>query len=341
MAYDKHDADRDSMYEKIGEELYPEHKAQAISEFTAERSEEIAKFTAELLKEAKEKAADLIALGDKRSHEIVEEAKNMAHSEGDRIINAAKANIEAEAIKQGIDLSKENVLRVLEFPPEYRQAGISILSYFSEVLKQKHPNTEAKITIEQFGTKVRLIINSPSGDVEIIERTLEEYGQVLRGELLPKQFLDNDLYALQLTNKLDLVTLELKMTKQLLSTISGLSESRISSLENEVARLHTIIGDSFSQLSSAHSAINLFFKKYNGSKDIAKALSVIESAIKSNQESLNKDEVRNALEKIHTQEPTMLSELYDILKATVTATATGAASDLYQWIIAIINAFPK
>lgn len=35
--YDEHDAARDEMYDKLSEEFYPEHKIQAISEFTAER----------------------------------------------------------------------------------------------------------------------------------------------------------------------------------------------------------------------------------------------------------------------------------------------------------------
>lgn len=37
MSYDEHDAAMDEMYERIGEELYPGHKHQAVSEFTAER----------------------------------------------------------------------------------------------------------------------------------------------------------------------------------------------------------------------------------------------------------------------------------------------------------------
>jgi F-type H+-transporting ATPase subunit b len=57
------------------------------------------KRSAELLREAKEKAADIIALGDKRASEIVEEAKAQAHAEGDRIIVAAKAEIDQEVFR--------------------------------------------------------------------------------------------------------------------------------------------------------------------------------------------------------------------------------------------------
>ena len=37
MSYDPSDAERDAMYDEISRELYPEHKAQAIDEFTSER----------------------------------------------------------------------------------------------------------------------------------------------------------------------------------------------------------------------------------------------------------------------------------------------------------------
>ena len=37
MSYDENDAAMDDMYEKIGVELYPEHKDQAIAEFSTER----------------------------------------------------------------------------------------------------------------------------------------------------------------------------------------------------------------------------------------------------------------------------------------------------------------
>ena len=58
-----------------------------------------AKRSAEILREGKEKAADIIALGDKRASEIVEEAKEQARLEGQRIITAAKAEIEQEVFR--------------------------------------------------------------------------------------------------------------------------------------------------------------------------------------------------------------------------------------------------
>lgn len=58
-----------------------------------------AKRSADILREAKEKTAEIIAQGDKRASEIIEEAKVQAKLEGDRIIAAAKAEIEQEVFR--------------------------------------------------------------------------------------------------------------------------------------------------------------------------------------------------------------------------------------------------
>ncbi len=58
-----------------------------------------AKRSTELLREAKEKVAEIIALGDKRASEIVEEAKAQAKIEGERIVTAAKSEIEQEVFR--------------------------------------------------------------------------------------------------------------------------------------------------------------------------------------------------------------------------------------------------
>ena len=203
------------------------------------------------LKEAKEQASEIVVLAQNRANALVDESKETAKKEGERLITAAKIEIERQAIKQGIELSKENILRVIEFPPHHRQAGISILSYFSDIVKQKYPNVDVNVRIEQFDNKVRLVINSPSGFKEIIEKTLEEYGQVINGSIEPKDFFDNQIYILQLQNKFELVALELRMTKNLLETTEARSAERIESMEQEFSRLHTLIGNSLSQLGSA------------------------------------------------------------------------------------------
>jgi len=49
------------------------------------------------LKQAKEQAAEIISQAEKRGNEIVEEAKSSARQEGERLLVAAKAEIDQEA----------------------------------------------------------------------------------------------------------------------------------------------------------------------------------------------------------------------------------------------------
>jgi F-type H+-transporting ATPase subunit b len=56
-----------------------------------------AKRASETMHEAKLKASDIIAQAEKRAVQVVEEAKGAAKDEGDRMIAAAKAEIEQES----------------------------------------------------------------------------------------------------------------------------------------------------------------------------------------------------------------------------------------------------
>ncbi|MDV6344840.1 F0F1 ATP synthase subunit B [Nitrosomonas sp. Is37] len=76
--------------------------------------------SSEVLKEAKQRATEIIAQSEKRATEIVEEAKENAKIEGDRILTAAKAEIEhemfraKEALRQQIaDLALAGATKIL------------------------------------------------------------------------------------------------------------------------------------------------------------------------------------------------------------------------------------
>ncbi len=51
---------------------------------------------ADVIKEARSEAQEIIARGEKRATEIIEESKSEARAEGERILTAAKAEIEQE-----------------------------------------------------------------------------------------------------------------------------------------------------------------------------------------------------------------------------------------------------
>ncbi len=60
-----------------------------------------------VLKEAKEQSSEIVSLAQKRANELVEESKDAAKKEGDRMILVAQAQIEQEMQKAREDLRQE------------------------------------------------------------------------------------------------------------------------------------------------------------------------------------------------------------------------------------------
>lgn len=60
-----------------------------------------------VLKEAKEQSSEIVSLAQKRANELVEESKEAAKKEGDRMILVAQAQIEQEMQKAREDLRQE------------------------------------------------------------------------------------------------------------------------------------------------------------------------------------------------------------------------------------------
>lgn len=156
-------------------------------------------------------------------------------------LNPEKNDIIYKPEKEGENNEVLKVERSIEFPPEYWQAGTSILSYFSRILNVKYPCQKIKVRIEQEGLSLRMVIDTPTGEREKIEQTLEEYGLVVIGKIPPENFLSDPFEVMALKNKLDMADLELRQTKQLLDFTKDNNQQRIESLEVELNNLHSII----------------------------------------------------------------------------------------------------
>ena len=74
---------------------------------------------------------------------------------------------------------KNGIVREIEFSPEHYQAGLSILGYFGSILRQKYSDSSLKVKIIQDNMIVRMIIETPEGKREELEKTLTEYGRVI------------------------------------------------------------------------------------------------------------------------------------------------------------------
>lgn len=147
----------------------------------------------------------------------------------------------------------ENIVeRVIEFPRDLYQAGVGILSYFGEILKQKHPDIKAKVRIEQDGNIVRMTIDAPDGTKEIIEKTLQEFALVVTHQVPPETLLDTQLQVHALTGKLMIAEMEVRQARDLMRISESYQGKRIQSLEQDVDFLREQIGSQIRTIDTSH-----------------------------------------------------------------------------------------
>lgn len=123
-----------------------------------------------------------------------------------------------ELESESVVASREIIIdRSIEFPPEYYQAGLGILSYFGTVLRENYPDQDARVRIEQDGLKVRLIVESANGDRDVIEKALAEYHLVLQGQSDPEELFQSKSKVLELKNELRIAQLRIESQRDLLT----------------------------------------------------------------------------------------------------------------------------
>ena len=165
--------------------------------------------------------------------------------EASREPKAEKPHQENTSFSETGEENEQKVIRSIEFPPEYWEAGTSILTYFSRILRVKYPNQNIVVKIEQEDLTLTMVINTPTRQREKIEKTLDEYVMVVTERLQAEIFLEDPLEVMALKNKLEIAKLELKQTRQLLSYTQNNSQNRIESLEAQVKQLYCIIEREF------------------------------------------------------------------------------------------------
>lgn len=148
-------------------------------------------------------------------------------------------------------LNKNRIKKTIEFPSEHRQAGQQILSYFSTVLETKYPNMEVKVTIEQKGTTVKMIIDHGDGDPDVIKKEMTEYAMVVAGKKTPEQYFpDNPFAAMQLQSQLDIKDVTLKSQERLIAHQTQMlnNQTRIIESLSDVAVLNKDLIPNFNKM---------------------------------------------------------------------------------------------
>lgn len=230
------------------------------------------------------------------------------------------------------------IVREIKFPPEYQQAGLSILNYFSSVLEDRYPAVAVGISIQQYQDKVTLLITLPDGSQEVVEKVLTEYGLVVAGKMSPHDFLPDQMRALALQQKLELAQMEVRQTRDLLRLQEKYSSSRIESLEQDVKRLYSLLGQELSSKSELQKGfIELALHSQNDK--LHPQLSLLLEKLSGAIDSRDEQHTKVLLEDIREADPDVFSRISMYLYESAATGIIGSVA--FDWIKVILSAFPK
>ena len=148
------------------------------------------------------------------------------------------------AVKLGLEEFKKlnYIIKDIEFPPDFVEVGLSLINQFARIITKKYPLNEIKVNIEQEGTKIKFLISAKDGKIlEFIEHDLLLYKEILNGKRKPDEIINDPTEILLLEQKIKLISLELKMTREILAISSQKDMNLIQSHEQDKMILFNII----------------------------------------------------------------------------------------------------
>ncbi|MDO7888176.1 hypothetical protein [Hymenobacter cheonanensis] len=166
-----------------------------------------------------------------------------------------ESNIDIEDISEKIN--HNSIERAIEFPPQYYQAGVTALSNFGEVLRDKYPGINAKVRIEQEGNRVRMHIELPNGETDTVEEVLEKYFLVVSKKAPAESIFDNKLHAAKLEAKIDLLDAEVRSTERLLRIESEKNNYIINNYEKMIGEFRGIMSRQAEQINAKDKQIEI------------------------------------------------------------------------------------
>ena len=232
---------------------------------------------------------------------------------------------------QQIEMSR--IVRTIEFQPQHYQAGLSILTYFNTIVSQKYPKNDVNVKIEQSGNSVKLTIETPDGNKEEIEKTLDQYGQVLKGEIPPEDLCLNPFEVMSLKNKLEIAALELRHAEQLHRICEQKNTERITALEFNVTQLQDIVANGIKSSINSVDALSNIVNKYAYDTKIKSDIENLIVKLNTGIASSDEQEIKQILSNIQLSEPHLLSELKDF---ALNSLAGVSGNFLYAWITALL-----
>ncbi|EGR0712966.1 hypothetical protein EX463_21755 [Vibrio alginolyticus] len=225
--------------------------------------------------------------------------------------------------------SDKVIRRTITFEPHQIQAGVGLLSYFSEVLKQKCSEANSKVTIEQDGEKVRLRIKSDTGTEHKVETLLNEYGEVLNGTRHPDQFMTDQIQLMALQNKLDMAAMEVKHQQGILALTKSNYDQRIFSLEEQVADLKHMLSESITSYRIAQEQVSMLIDKYGRNSDVELELLGLAKKLDERAADIQKEELERIVKQLHMDNPKLAVEFLSLLKGPLEGTV---GNIIYSWL---------
>lgn len=130
---------------------------------------------------------------------------------------------------QLIELDKSQgfiIIRDIELPPPYYQAGLALINYFAMFLAHKYPGGTIKIRVEFRRITIAMIIETQDESVKKqIEELFEIYGLIIQGKLVPDALSKDKKQVRQLEDQISHSQAMLESAKQLL--LKGHDEKNI------------------------------------------------------------------------------------------------------------------
>lgn len=235
------------------------------------------------------------------------------------------------------------VIREIQFPPEYQHSGITILSNFGSYIRKKYNEEKIKISIQQEGSKVILVVEGEDGSRERIVEEMETYGLVLRGEKDVTELTEDPYILADIKNQLRIAHLQLENQKDLLEIEKRHSDQldrKSISTENQYKEVVKILAVSLQENSINSALLQKLLSESvrTNSATASRALDFIYASFKSEDYEKNEQQIKEQMLVLAVEAPNVVDSLKSFCEATAMSIAGSSA---YSMLLGIISTLPK
>jgi uncharacterized protein YjbI with pentapeptide repeats len=90
----------------------------------------------------------------------------------------------------------------IEFPDEYRMAGLFLLNYFPTFIKSKYPGLKSKFTYNYDENKILIAVYILEGTTDIVEQTMIDFTDIINMKIDPDEYIDDPVFLKELKSEL-------------------------------------------------------------------------------------------------------------------------------------------